>query len=210
LVSYGIDKSQHLNSFLETLEKKKVSKLTVLKTLIDQGATEKEIADYDFDTWCRSHRALQAYRLLCVAPRNWEMDMTVIYGPTGTGKSRLCNEEFPGCYWKQRGKWWDNYASQDVVVLDEFYGWFTWDFILRLLDRYPLSVETKGGAVQFVARKIIFTSNSHPKEWYPKMGERYVWGADPVRNPLERRLTKIIQIHPPPPSSPPPFPLFTH
>jgi len=166
LVSWGIDKSQHLDSFLETLEKKKVSKLTVLKTLIDQGATEKEIADYDFDTWCRSHRALQAYRLLCVAPRNWEMDVTVIYGPTGTGKSRLCNEEFPGCYWKQRGKWWDNYASQDVVVLDEFYGWLQWDVLLRLCDRYPLLVETKGGQMQFSSKSIVFTSNTEPCQWY--------------------------------------------
>jgi len=166
LVSYGLDKSQDIPTLLLLLEKKKMSKLTVLKGLIDEGASEKEIADYDFDTWCRSHRALQAYRLLCVAPRNWEMEVIVIYGPTGTGKSRLCNEEFPGCYWKQRGKWWDNYASQDVVVLDEFYGWLQWDVLLRLCDRYPLLVETKGGQMQFSSKTIVFTSNTLPKEWY--------------------------------------------
>jgi len=165
-VSYGVDKSQLLKDFLGKLTKEKVSKLTQLKILIDQGYTEKEIADYDFDTWCRSHRALSAYRLMCVAPRNWEMEVTVIYGPTGTGKSKFCNDTFPNCYWKQRGKWWDNYAHQDVVCLDEFYGWLQWDVLLRLCDRYPLLVETKGGQIQFASKRIVFTSNTEPSLWY--------------------------------------------
>lgn len=166
LVSDGLDKSLTPVQLLETLEKKKVSKLLQLKTLIDEGLSDKEIADYDFETWCRSHRALQAYRLLCVAPRNWEMDVIVIYGPTGTGKSRLCNELYPECYWKQRGKWWDNYGHQETVVLDEFYGWLQWDVLLRLCDRYPLLVETKGGQIQFASKRIVFTSNTEPQQWY--------------------------------------------
>jgi len=166
LVTFGLDKTQLLTAFLKGLEHKKISKLSALKILIDDGWTDKMIADYDFDTWCRSHRALQAYRLLCVTPRNWEMEVTVIYGPTGTGKSRLCNLEFPDCYWKQRGKWWDNYACQEVCVLDEFYGWLQWDVLLRLCDRYPLLVETKGGQMQFSSKAIVFTSNTLPALWY--------------------------------------------
>lgn len=166
LVSYGIDKSMDLTGFLDTLTKTKVSKLTQLKLLIDQGFSDKEIADYDFDTWCRSHRALSAYRLMCVTPRNWEMNVEVIFGPTGTGKSKYCNDNFEGCYWKQRGKWWDNYSHQDVVVLDEFYGWLQWDVLLRLCDRYPLLVETKGGQIQFASKTIVFTSNTRPSSWY--------------------------------------------
>lgn len=80
-------------------------------------------------------------------------------------------------------------------MVDEFYGWFSWDFMLRLCDRYPLSVETKGGAVQFVAKKIIFTSNDHPRDWYKKMTERYGWDAN--TNPLCRRITKTVHIEKP-------------
>jgi len=166
LVSDGLDKSLTPVQLLETLNKTKLSKLTQMKLLIDEGRTDKELADYDFDTWCRSHRALGAYRLLCVAPRNFEMDVTVIYGPTGTGKSKFCNDEFEDVYWKQRGKWWDNYAHQKTVVLDEFYGWLQWDVLLRLCDRYPLMVETKGGQIQFASKEIVFTSNTEPQKWY--------------------------------------------
>jgi len=182
LVSYGLDKSQLLKEFLKTLNTTKISKLTQLKLLIDEGWSDKQIADYDFDTWCRSHRALGAYRLMCVAPRNWEMEVVVVYGPTGTGKSRWCNDSFSGCYWKQRGKWWDNYAHQDAVCLDEFYGWLQWDVLLRLADRYPLLVETKGGQIQFSSRKLIFTSNTEPSKWY----------KDVYFEAFVRRVTKWI------------------
>jgi len=166
LVSFGLDKSQLLEDFLKTLSSTKVSRLTQLKLLIDEGWSDKQIADYDFDTWCRSHRALSSYRLMCVAPRNWEMEVVVVYGPTGTGKSRWCNDSFPNCYWKQRGKWWDNYSHQEAVCLDEFYGWLQWDVLLRLCDRYPLLVETKGGQIQFSSKIITFTSNTEPCKWY--------------------------------------------
>jgi len=37
---------------------------------------------------------------------------------------------------------------------------------LRLLDRYPISLPTKGGHVQFVATTILITSNFAPLDWY--------------------------------------------
>lgn len=187
--------------------------LNDLKESLDAGRPLSEIANTHFTQFLKYSRGIEKYQLLNTKPRDWETKVRVYWGETGVGKTRLCHDKYPTAYWKTKSNgsnnWWDGYINQEIVIIDEFYGWFTWDFILRLLDRYPLSVETKGGAVQFVAKKIIFTSNSHPKEWYPKMVERYGWGADPVRNPLERRLTKTIQIHPPLPSSPPPFPLFS-
>ena len=53
-------------------------------------------------------------------------------------------------------KWWDNYAQEDVVIIDESYGWLPYCEMLRLLDRYPCQVETKGGSVNFApTEKII-------------------------------------------------------
>jgi len=166
LVCSGLDTSQALSTFLDNLGKKEPTKLQQLKTLIDQGYTEKEIADYDFDTWCRSHRALQAYRLLCVTPRTWPMEVIVLYGPPGTGKSKYCMDNYPTAYWKQSGKWWDNYGREETVVLDDFYAWLRWDVLLRLCDRYPLLVETKGGQCQFASKRIVITSNQEPQLWY--------------------------------------------
>jgi len=64
------------------------------------------------------------------------------------------------------GTWWDGYSGQPVVVIDEFYGWLGYDFLLRLLDRYSFAVETKGGSVSFTSKLVIFTSNKPPSEWY--------------------------------------------
>jgi len=100
------------------------------------------------------------------APRNHSMLVTVIVGPTGTGKSKYVYENFPNAYWKQRSQWWDNYNDQETTVLDEFYGWIPYDTLLRICDRYPLLVETKGGQVNFRSNHVVITSNSIPQTWY--------------------------------------------
>lgn len=180
----------------EEPQKGKRSDLSELKELLDAGKPLSEVAEKQFGNYLRYSRGIEKYQLLKTPPRSWKTEVEVLYGPTGVGKTRQANEEHPNAYFKIRSNgnnnWWDGYINQEVVIVDEFYGWFSWDFMLRLCDRYPLMVETKGGAVQFVAKKIIFTSNDHPKEWYKKMTEKYGWDAN--TNPLCRRITKITGI----------------
>lgn len=52
-----------------------------------------------------------------------------------------------------------------------------YNFLLRMLDRYALSVEVKGGSVPLRATKFIFTSNTPPTEWYRL--ENMPYGGDP-------------------------------
>lgn len=134
--------------------------------MIDQGKTEQELADYDFPTYIACYRGLTHYRFLKSKPRDHEMTVHVVQGPTGTGKSRWAKDQFPEAYWKQRSNWWDGYSGQKTVILDEFYGWLPYDLLLRICDRYPLHVETKGGNVNFTADTIVIISNSIPSNWY--------------------------------------------
>lgn len=124
------------------------------------------IADSDFDLWVRYYRAFEKYLVMKTKPRNHPVDVHIVQGPTGTGKSKWALDTYPEAYWKQRSNWWDGYAGHEVVVIDEFYGWLPFDLLLRICDRYPLLVETKGGQMQFVAKTIVITTNALPSSWY--------------------------------------------
>lgn len=140
--------------------------LLSLKTAIDHGATEKEIADLDFGAWCRNYRAFERYRRLQSTQTDRPISVEVLIGPPGSGKSRSALARYPGAYWKPRGLWWDGYERQTVVVIDEYYGWLPWDTLLRILDRYPLILETKGGGVNYQATHVVITTNRSPRQWY--------------------------------------------
>jgi len=97
----------------------------------------------------------------------------VYWGATGTGKSRRAWDEAGlSAYPKDpRSKFWCGYRGHEHVVLDEFRGGIDIGHMLRWLDRYPVLVEIKGGAVVLKAGVIWITSNIHPNEWYPDLDE---------------------------------------
>jgi len=163
---------------------KNCTKLSSLQKRIleNPDLTEEQIADEYFDLWVRYHRALNRYLLFKTPVRNWAVEVFILVGPTGTGKSRWAMENFPDAYWKQRSQWWDGYNRQHDIIIDEFYGWLPFDLLLRLCDRYPLLLETKGGQVQCVSKKIIITSNTPPHKWYNNC----------YFDSLKRRFSKIL------------------
>lgn len=137
-----------------------------IQDLIKEGSTDEEIADFDFSAWVKYHRAFSIYRGMKQAKRNHEVNVIVLMGPTGTGKSHWAAKEYPDAYWKQKSNWWDNYVAQKTIILDEFYGWLPFDTLLRICDKYPMQVEQKGGQTELVAENIIITTNQKPKQWY--------------------------------------------
>jgi len=150
--------------------------LVTVKSMLDQGASDAAVADVCFGSWVRYHNAFAIYRGLASQKRDWAMFVVVVCGPPGSGKSGLAREiGGPDAYWwPGGGEWFDGYESQRVVVLDEFAGGLSWTLLLRLLDRYPLQVQVKGGFREMVARTIFITSNKRPDDWYDreKFGDR--------------------------------------
>lgn len=84
-----------------------------------------------------------------------------LYGKTGAGKSRWAAQNFPEAYWKPSlDKWFDGYMMEQTVIIDDYRPTqdLSFEYLLRLVDRYPLMVQTKGAFVPFVPKRIIITS----------------------------------------------------
>lgn len=143
--------------------------LKAVKKAIDDGKSMLEIADEFFEPYCRFYRAFERYRCLRAVRDDGPRDVVVIYGPTGTGKTKYA-VQFPDLYIKlDNCKWFDGYTSQKTILFDEFYGWIPYSMLLRICDRYVVQGETKGGSVPLVHDRIIFTTNQKPANWYPNM-----------------------------------------
>jgi len=143
------------------------SDLVAVKRLLDSGAAMRDVADEHFSSFIRYERGLRSYRRLKTVKRDWAMELVFLIGPSGTGKSRWARATYPSAYWKPKGQWWDGYDGEETVVVDEMYGHcFPYTELLQLLDRYPYAVQVKGGVLEFVSRRIIFTSNQEPRDWY--------------------------------------------
>lgn len=102
--------------------------------------------------------------------------VTLLYGPTGSGKTRMAFEQYPGLYRKPPDtRWFDGYSSQGVLLLDDFFGAaskMSLSYLLQLLDRYPFTFEEKGSYIPLLATKIVITSNHHPRTWYNYVGRQ--------------------------------------
>lgn len=122
--------------------------------------------------------------------RDFKTSVFIYTGEPGAGKSKRARSEaeaFGTIYYKSRGRWWDGYTGEDSVIIDDYYGWLKYDELLKLFDRYPYRVETKGGSEIFNSRRIYVTSNVSYESWYK--GE---WYKEMQKEAIRRRITKHI------------------
>lgn len=101
------------------------------------------------------------------------------YGETGTGKSKELWKRYPEHYQKSLNKWWDNYAGEDVVAIEEWApkNEVTSSFLKIWADRYPFTAEIKGGTLQKIRpKKIIVLSNYKIEECFPNTQD-----LDPIK-----------------------------
>jgi len=135
------------------------------------AATTGDLTSIPCDVKIRCYNQLRRIGYDSVRPTAMERSCKVFWGTTGTGKSRLAWEQGGlQAYAKDpRTKWWDGYSGEENCIIDEFRGTIDIAHLLRWLDRYPVRVEVKGGAVPLCVTKYWITSNVDPRLWYPEI-----------------------------------------
>lgn len=150
---------------------------------IRKRAKSGELDEIPDDVYIRYYGNLKRIAADHSTPVGMERTCNVFWGPTQLGKSRRAwDEAGVEAYPKDpRTKWWCGYRGQQHVVIDEFRGDIGISHMLRWLDRYPVSVETKGSSVPLCATQFWITSNLDPRSWYPDVDQD-------TRDALLRRL----------------------
>lgn len=167
--------------------------LLSVKRAIDEGASQAQVASDYFESWVRHHKAFAAYSnlLATTSPTLRTVRTTVLWGPTGSGKSHRAYTHAPHAYRlappnvDHGALWWDGYDNQKTIILDDFESWIPFRTLLQLLDKYPIRCQVKGGVVMAQWTHVIITSNAHPDSWY---ANAYAGG------PLERRLHAVYHV----------------
>lgn len=115
------------------------------------------------------------------------------WGKAGVGKTRYIwdTHGIDNVYTPTTYKWWEAYDGHKVILIDELRSnWCTFGELLKLTDRYPFRVETKGGSRQMLANIIYITSCKHPKDLY----NPHHFDAEERVDQLLRRVTSITEV----------------
>jgi len=137
---------------------------------IKEGKQELDIAIEHPVQWCQYRRSFDAFRQLLQPKRTWVTEVECIWGPPECGKSRRAHEDNaePVCVSGDSGNpFISGYHNEPIVLFDDFDPKsMSREYILKLCDRYAMTINVKGGSQMWNPKKIYFTSNTDPREWY--------------------------------------------
>lgn len=149
-------------------EEKAPQMYRLLESLRD-GKTTTQIID-ETPGFAFRVRDIDALRQTLLAERyaseNRILEVSYLYGATGTGKTRGIYERHDPReiyrvtnYREGRGISFDGYAGQDVLVFEEFHSQIPIEDMLNFLDVYPLSLPARYSDKVACYTKVYITSN---------------------------------------------------
>lgn len=113
------------------------------------------------------------------------IEVTYIWGPPGTGKSHLAYEMmqknnmdfFQPSPPKNGELWFTDYTREKILWIEEFSNDINRALLLRITDKYPLTIDTKGGHTYALWTHVVITANIDPTR---------------LEDALQRRLSTVI------------------
>lgn len=158
---------------------------------LQQGVPLKEIAMKEPQIYCRYRNGLRdiaAWVQEKSVPEYRKLDVCLICGPTGCGKTRYAMKHAQYKIEGRNLKWWQDYDGEDVICIDEYNNDVPITEMLNLLDVYKLRLNVKGGHTYANWTKVYITTNLRPSELHPVAKEEH-------RNALFRRINRIVNYY---------------
>lgn len=158
---------------------------------IDSSTNVRDFAIANPDLYVRMHQGIDKLVYHHKKPRDFKTEVHIFWGVSDSGKTRKVYDDAlasnQSVYKKPNGQWWDGYEGQDVVLIDDYDSECVLPFreFLQLNDRYPHQVPIKGAFRQFTSKKIVYTSNQDPIDWYPNISEESL-------KAFKRRITTVL------------------
>jgi len=119
-------------------------------------------------------------------PVERNLSVTVLWGPTGVGKSHRLRRQYPGGYTIRAGRGpFDNYQNEEVVIFEEFSD-ADWPIseMLMLLDKWPCPLNCRYQNKSAYWNKVFIVSNLNPSSFYRNEDQ-------PRRDAFFRRIHNI-------------------
>jgi len=117
-------------------------------------------------------------------PRTSPPEVYWRWGLTGVGKTKYCMDKHPDHYVKDNTMWWDKYKQNEAVIIDDFDNSIPFRVLLRILDRYVMPVQVKGGYTHLNSPYIYITCEFPPE---------YFWEGNALAQVM-RRITSVEEI----------------
>lgn len=170
------------------------SDLYAVADAVSNGASLQDVVQDHPVEFIKYSGGLQKLILFKMKPRMFKTKVIWFWGATGTGKSRTAWETYPDAYAKAvSNKWWDGYFGQKVTIMDDWRPTKEMPFneMLALMDRYPKTVEAKGGTIHFISEILIITCPMDPTTLLN--GEHYSWVGSEAKQQFLRRIDEITK-----------------
>lgn len=131
---------------------------------IKEGKSLKDVANENPSQWAYHRKAMADFKQLNEEVRNWETEVILLWGKSGSGKTREAIEA-GATMLEIIGDFINGYDGEDIVVFDDIEPWtFKRYQFLKLFDRYPYKINIKGGTRNWKPKKVYLTTNNKPDE----------------------------------------------
>ena len=202
-------------------EERERTDLTDIVAMIEDGATDYEIAEAYPSQFFFNHKHIERVREMFMQKkfgnmRRTNIEVTYIYGSPGVGKTRYVLDKYGddkvfrmsdyGAQWNNER--FDGYGGEDVIIFDEFRSSIKIAHMLQYLDIYPVQLPARYHNKAACFTKVYIVSNDplymqyasvqkeNPKTWQAFLRRiSAVYNFDKSKDtPLPRALWTAVEL----------------